>query len=82
MAEVGGKMIRKTLFLVLLMALASPALAQSDADFKAHMQAGKAHVDAKEYGKAILEFQEALLVKPSSKGAVFNIAYCNSQPQS
>jgi len=74
-------MIGKTTVLLficsmVLVTFALSALAQTESDFDRHMRVGKQYVDDKEYDKALQEFRDAFRAKPSSKGAVFNIAYC------
>jgi len=62
--------------LLLLLPASPPALAQPQGEFQTHMDKGKKFVDEKEYEPALREFAAALRHKPSSKGAVFNMAYC------
>lgn len=52
------------------------AAAQPVSEFDLLMDRGKKQVDQKNYAGALEEFEAAARVKPSSKGAVFNIAYC------
>jgi len=70
----------KRIAVIFVLALISfQAAAQPVSEFDLLMDRGKKQVDQKNYARALEEFQAAAKVKPSSKGAVFNIAYCFMQ---
>ncbi len=68
--------MKETALIILLTLLSFQAVAQPVSEFDLLMDRGKKQVDQKNYAGALEEFQAAAKVKPSSRGAVFNIAYC------
>ena len=75
-ARTGGSEMKRTAVFFVLALVSFQASAQPVSEFDLLMDRGKKQVDQKNYARALEEFQAAAKAKPSSKGAVFNIAYC------
>jgi len=72
--------VRQILMLVplVILALTSPAAAQSDELAKGHYMAGKAYYDQARYAEAIREFEEAYRLSPKND-LLFNIAQAHER---
>ena len=67
---------RYLVFFLCLFVLAPAIRAQENPEYDKYMAQGKAFVDKQDYDGALDRFTKAHRHKPSSKGVVFNIAYC------
>jgi tetratricopeptide (TPR) repeat protein len=60
----------------MLLLFTLPAMGEEAGRFARLMEEGRASVDRQDYATALELFEEAFRINPSSKGAVFNTAYC------